>query len=199
MKTEYTIIRRKVKHARISVSPELVVKVVVPLRYGERELLRLIDEKESWIIKTLAHFRELGARRIALETNEILYLGKPIARPFESGNTQASLEAWYKHEAKRTISARVAVFASYYGFIYNKIIIRGSKTRWGTCSIKKNVAFNWRLIKAPADIIDYVILHELTHTVVFDHSKRFWDRLAMSYPNHKAAKQWLKDHGPGLY
>ncbi len=199
MKVEFSVIRRKVKHARISVSPELVVKVIVPLRYGESNLLRLIDEKEAWIIKTLAYFRELTARRIALETNEILYLGKPITRPSESGITASSLEAWYKHEAKHYIPRRVAELASEYDFGYNKIIIRSAKTRWGTCSIKKNVAFNWRLIKAPADIIDYVILHELTHTVVFDHSKRFWDMLARFYPDHKAAKKWLKDHGPELY
>ena len=186
------------RHARINVNHELRVLVVIPMRYSQAELQILLAEKRKWIEKQLAFFSKGRESFIELIPGEILFLGKAI-RPHIPITNKAELEEWYREEARKYITERLEVFAFQYGFTYNRVFIRGSKTKWGTCSRKKNLGFNWRLIKAPEAIIDYVILHELTHTLVFDHSKKFWNTLERFYPDHKAAKKWLKDFGAALY
>ena len=73
--------------------------------------------------------------------------------------------------------------------------ISGAKTRWGSCSAKKNINLNWRLILAPPKVIDYVIAHELSHTVHMNHSKQFWAHVEGMIPDHRRYRKWLKDHG----
>jgi hypothetical protein len=185
---ELQIIRRKVKRARITISGAGEVKVVVPLRFPEAMLRSFLKEREDWIKKHLERFQK---NRIPLRSDEFLYLGKPM-RPslFEQGD-----EEWLLAEARRHISQRTKELAAEHGFSYNRITIRDARTRWGSCSQKKNLSFSWRLIKAPEFVIDYLILHELAHTVHMNHSKRYWALVERICPAYEKAEKWLKMYG----
>ena len=78
---------------------------------------------------------------------------------------------------------------------YDKIIITGAMKRWGSCSSKGNLNFAWRLVMAPIDIIDYVVVHELSHIVHRNHSKRFWEQVETIFPDYKIKRKWLKEYG----
>lgn len=81
---------------------------------------------------------------------------------------------------------------------YNRIFIRSQKTRWGSCSRLKNLSFNWRLVMAPIEVIDYLIVHEMAHIEEMNHSASFWRLVEKACPDYKAHRRWLKEHGPAL-
>ena len=114
---------------------------------------------------------------------------------FKEKNSQL---AWYRNEARKYLEHRAQELAESHGFHYNKIFIRSQKTRWGSCSKRKNLSFNWKLIKSPLFVIDYLILHELVHTEFMNHSKQYWHKVHALYPEYKIASQWLKEHGRDL-
>jgi predicted metal-dependent hydrolase len=104
----------------------------------------------------------------------------------------ALLESWYRYQAQRLIGQKTVALSRQIGFKFGRLTLRGQKTRWGSCSNKKNLSFNWRLIMAPATIMDYIILHELVHTEIMNHSPAYWARLSSLYPQFRSAKAWLK-------
>ena len=189
-----TIARRKVRNARISINHELQITVVIPLWYREKDLHQLIAEKQKWIEKQLVHFRQEQKYIPRLGDGEILYLGDTIRPEFDVADKKL-LQSWYLAKARELYEVRIKALASEYGFTYSKLTLRNQKTRWGSCSKKKNISLNWKLIKTPLYVIDYVILHELTHTQYFDHSKSFWQKLEQVCPEYKTALHWLKKYG----
>ncbi len=196
-KDTYTIQRKKVKYARITIHPDSKVKITIPLRYSDSDLILFLAEKANWINKHVSCFSADREKYLSLEAGEIEFLGKPFRPSFDISKT--SLTTWYKNQAKHYFGNRITELAREFGYSFNKVSIRDAKTRWGSCSIKKNISLNWRLMKAPPEIIDYVILHELAHTVVFNHSKFFWSKLAETYPHYKSARIWLKRFGKFLH
>ena len=195
--TPYTIIRRRVKHARISINPASEVRIVIPLYYRQRDLEKLLEEKEKWIAKQLAHFAKERENIIALKPGEILFFGEIRKVDFDTSSA-LRLKRWYMEQANEYFSKRITEIAFHYGFTFNKMTVRGQKTRWGSCSRKKNISLNWKLMKAPPFIIDYLIIHELTHTQIFNHSKAFWAKVSGIMPDYKKAEAWLKKHGKHL-
>jgi hypothetical protein len=209
---EFIIERRRVKHARIIVNRQLQVKLVVPRQFTRNQVHELIHEKSAWIEKQLKHFSKIQKARIRLDKGEILYQGEIYRfqlhpdlssrvvvdlklRTITSGLNllnPALLETWCRQAARRQIETKVRTWSRQYGFQYNRLTVRGQKTRWGSCSSKGNLSFNWKLIKAPEAIMDYIILHELTHTEILNHSPSYWARLSAIYPQYYTAKNWLK-------
>ena len=106
-----------------------------------------------------------------------------------------SLINWYKEMALDLFLKRLDFWKEKMNVSVNKVIVKQFKARWGSCSIQKNISLNWILIKAPLDIIDYVIVHECCHLVYFNHSKQFWDLVKQFIPDYKQKKQWLKQYG----
>lgn len=104
------------------------------------------------------------------------------------------LIAWYKEQAYQKISERVDWHSSLSGLKYNKIKISDAQKRWGSCSAKGNLNFNWRLIMAPLRVIDYVVVHELAHLEENNHSKRFWNKIKIMLPDYEQYKEWLKEN-----
>jgi predicted metal-dependent hydrolase len=102
---------------------------------------------------------------------------------------------WYKRRAYETISQRVRLYAQKRGFEYNKINITNAQKRWGSCSHQGNLSFAWRLIMAPLSIVDSVVVHELVHLEVKNHSKEFWNKVGILDPEYKEHKNWLKSNG----
>jgi len=102
---------------------------------------------------------------------------------------------WYKRRAYKTISQRVRLYAQKRGFEYNKINITNAQKRWGSCSHQGNLSFSWRLIMAPLPIIDSVVVHELVHLEMKNHSKAFWNKVISLDPEYKEHEEWLKNNG----
>jgi|SRR5690606_38331471 len=105
---------------------------------------------------------------------------------------------YLKKEAKKIIFNRVKELSEKYGFKINKIAVRDQSTRWGSCSSSKNINMNWRLIFAPTDVMDYVIIHELSHTVEMNHSKSFWNVVEGIMPDWRKKRRWLRENERNL-
>ena len=101
---------------------------------------------------------------------------------------------WYMGRAKEKISERVQKYAGPIGIIPQKIIIRHQEKRWGSCSHSGVLRFNWKVIMAPISVLDYVIVHELCHLVIKDHSDKFWNKLSSIVPDYRKKRQWLKEN-----
>jgi len=109
------------------------------------------------------------------------------------------LEKWYRREAKAIILEKVNEFAKQMHVNYQEISIKDQKSRWGSCSSKKNLNFNWRIIMCPEPVCDYVIIHELCHLTHMNHSPNFWGLVEKYCPAYKQYKKWLKDNYEILY
>lgn len=109
-----------------------------------------------------------------------------------------TLDHRYRNEARTKITARVEYYHSITGGHYTSITIRDQKTRWGSCSSRGTLSFNYRLIFAPPKVLDYVVVHELCHLTHMDHSKNFWNMVGSIMPEYKEYRQWLKEHGSEL-
>ncbi|MBT6068867.1 M48 family metallopeptidase [Candidatus Peregrinibacteria bacterium] len=107
-----------------------------------------------------------------------------------------TIEKLYRKYAKEHFTQRLEELnAEYYGFKYGDIRVKNQRTRFGSCSSKRNLNFNWRVIMAPRKIVDYLLIHELCHTKEMNHSKKFWDLVEHACPNYKAHRTWLKKRG----
>lgn len=125
--------------------------------------------------------------------------GQEIIRltPAEARRLEA-IKHRYREEARRKFEERVAYYHPLTGGNYTSITIRDQKSRWGSCSSRGTLSFNYRLIFAPPVILDYVVVHELCHLTHMNHSKAFWNKVASVMPDYKVHRQWLKDHGHEL-
>lgn len=109
-----------------------------------------------------------------------------------------TLEKRYKNDARATLKARTDYYLTITGGSYTSISIRDQKTRWGSCSSRGTLSYNYRLIFAPREVLDYVVVHELCHLTYLNHSKDFWNKVASVMPDYKVHKNWLKEHGHEL-
>lgn len=111
---------------------------------------------------------------------------------------KSTLEISYRKAAREHFTKRLEHFTETYNLTYRKMRISGAKTRWGSCSVRKNINLNWRLMLAPLEIVDYVIAHELSHTIHMNHSKQFWAHVEAMIPNHRRYRKWLKENSTSL-
>ncbi len=114
-------------------------------------------------------------------------------------NLRTQLERWYKLEAEQVIKSRVEHYCQGLGWKPPKVFIRDQKKRWGSCNAKGELRFNWRLVMAPLELLDYVVVHEMAHLKVLDHSPKFWRLVEQIMPDYKTQHQALHDLGPSLY
>ncbi len=179
----YTVIKSRRKTCSLNISPDGGLTLRVPLNTSGREIRHILLEKQHWII---THYLE------ALERAK----SRPVSGLSET--QRAALEKRYIAAAKEYFPKRAAYFQSLTGGEYHRITIRDQKTRWGSCSAKGTLNFNWRLMLAPPAVLDYVVVHELCHLTHMDHSPAFWQAVADVCPDYRAHRQWLKDHGHEL-
>lgn len=104
------------------------------------------------------------------------------------------LRNFYRHQGRKRIEARTKVFSEKMNLFPKELTFRSQKTRWGSCSASGNLSFNWRLIVAPPEVIDYVIVHELAHLKHHNHSQNFWNLVASVLPDYRNLRKWLRDH-----
>jgi predicted metal-dependent hydrolase len=210
-------------HARIQVDAS-GVEVVVPRRFPLRSVEPFVEEKRPWIERTLRRIREseeLFPPARLCDGGEVPYLGErlSLAVRVEPARSRAhvarrgselrvalgpeiplrgALEAWYRRRAREEVAPRLDAAVARGGRSYSSLQIRGQRTRWASCSTSGAMSFNWRLLLAPAEILDYVVEHEVAHLDVQDHSPRFWKLLASRVPRWREHERWLRAHGHAL-
>jgi len=106
-----------------------------------------------------------------------------------------AMEKWYRKKADRIINDRVGLYIEKIGKRPQVVKVKEQKRRWGSCTAKSKLYFNWRIIMAPGGIIDYVVVHEMSHLVHANHSKKFWQKVESVLPDYKKRRKWLKDNG----
>ncbi|MCM1385827.1 MAG: M48 family metallopeptidase [Bacillus sp. (in: Bacteria)] len=178
-----TVIRSKRYTYSITVREDCSIILRVPLQASKQQIEQIAEEKSHWIITHYLKARE--------ERENSPHSDLPEAQ-------RIALEKRYKEAARNYIPKRVAYYQPLTGGTYNRITIRSQRTRWGSCSGKGTLSFNWRLMLAPPAILDYVVVHELCHLTHMDHSPAFWEAVKSVYPNYKSARKWLKEHGNEL-
>jgi predicted metal-dependent hydrolase len=203
----------RARRVRVTVDGAGDVEVVLPARAAERRAAEAVRELEPWIQR-----RRRAAARAAAEVarapGTLPYLGASLRLVPERGRTRvhrrgglllvpaqdvhAALERWYRRQARTEISARLDAATARAGTRYAGLTIRGQKTRWGSCSSSGAMSFNWRLLLAPAAVLDYVVEHEACHLEVMDHSPRFWRLLESRVPDWRRHAAWLRRYGATL-
>lgn len=220
MYTDYSIVYSRRKTVRITVERDRSVVVRAPLGMPPEKIQEVIDRKSFWLFEKTRHsqkYEQVLPSKEFVSGATIPYLGETyqldlIAENFDgvlfdnkflissSSQSQAPqlLIDWYIEEAKRIIIPRVQRFASLMGAVYNSANVIDLKYRWGSCTPKNNLHFNWRLIKAPLRVIEYVIVHELAHLLEPNHTQSFWQIVKTQVPDYERSKTWLKENGPLL-
>jgi predicted metal-dependent hydrolase len=206
----YTVRRSdRARKVRVVVEPTGAVEVVLPRRAAQREAAAAVSELRPWIERRLA---EADAVRDRLAAREGLpYLGETLLPRREPGRTRAhrrgdvllygdraQIERWYRRMARDEVAPRLDEAVAALGVSYRSVRIANQRTRWGSCSTNGAMSFNWRLLLAPPEILDYVVWHEACHLVHMDHSRAFWSLLERHRPDYRVARRWLRDHGPTL-
>ena len=212
----YTVVRREVKHARLKVREDGSVQLFVPVCFTDNDIDALLMKKAGWIASKQNFFEQKV--KILLQRNEILLFGNRYSYFYdtkfknkviinhESKTIQAQRDLldteiqdhWLKDLAKKYITARVEKLSDSLLLPYNKLYIRSPRKKWGNCSAEKNISVNWRIIKAPKFVIDYVIIHELCHTIIMKHTVKFHTLLQSHCPDCDAAQKWLDKYGNSL-
>jgi predicted metal-dependent hydrolase len=215
----------RARYARIEVDAE-GVRVIVPQRMPLREVAPFVAGKQRWIERTLRRYRqaEEEAPQVRLvDGGTVPYLGEELVldvrvepgrvRPHVkrhgdglrvkvgSGGQAAvrdALERWYRRQAKEEVAWRLDDATARAGTDYTSLSIRGQRTRWASCSNRGAMSFNWRLLLAPEEILDYVVEHEVAHLEVLGHSHRFWSLVARRCPDYKRHERWLRRYGQTL-
>lgn len=195
------------------------VEAIVPQGVSEQRLQEFVQSKRDWIVRMTQHYTKIKERS-GHEDGTIYYLGSkyhyhivkdrlPSAIISDSLRTitfhvadrrsyKKEIERWYKEQTARIIEERLSQIAARTGLSYNKFSIKKQSSRWASCSKKRNLNFNLLLAAAPVDVIDYVIVHELAHTVELNHSKRFWQVVQDADPAYKEHRTWLEDHSSAI-
>ena len=160
---------KRAKRLNISINSTARIRVAMPKGVTMQKAMEFLHNKESWIKKTLNKIQACSIKN----------------------NQYKNIDTKY---ASNYLLNRLDVLAQLHGFRYNRVTIRNQKTRWGSCSSKNNINLNIQLINLPLKLIDYVILHELVHTIVKNHSEIFWNTLENFVINSKILDKQLKKY-----
>lgn len=164
---------KKSKTIKLTINTTGSVVLTFPMRMDVQEAEKFLIAKSGWILKKLRYLAK-----------------KEVLMP---ANIHHKDEKIYKQQAKSLILQKIDYFNRFYKFPINNITIRNKKTSWGSCSKKGNLSFNYKIIFLPAELIDYIVVHELCHLKEFNHSKKFWSLVEETQPNFLALRKRLKN------
>lgn len=216
----FNLQRNKRKTLSIYVEPNGEINVLAPEKISEDELNQIIQKKSYWIYKSLSELEELNSTSVNREIKNgegFLYLGKSYKLTIKKNlNQPLSLRQgrfhldkdylddskeyfinFYKIKGKKHIQQRVDYFKNKIGVSPNSIRVIDLQNRWGSCS-DKYINFHWKIMMAPMQIIDYIIVHELAHLIETRHNDKFWEIVESVIANYKARKDWLRANGASL-
>jgi predicted metal-dependent hydrolase len=211
------LIHSRRKTVAIIIQPDGSLTVRAPLRMSNIHIQEFVQSHAEWIRvkRAQAEAAPPPPKKHYNDGETFLYLGKETPLTIVAHQQPAltfsgtgfhlaksslpkarqTFIRWYKAQALLVIFGQVALHAKQYKFTYRKIRISSARTRWGSCSSNGTLCFTWRLIMAPPEVIDYVVVHELAHTQIKNHSRNFWNRVAEIMPEYKQQLAWLKKNG----
>lgn len=177
MKVPYTVIRsdRRTLAIEIKQGPEVIVRA--PRRMRMKDIEQFIEMKKRWIIE------KYTAALVDKSAEDKMKIPEYMT------------QEWLRTEGAARFQKKITEWAQRMQIDYGRVSIRDQKTRWGSCSSKGNLNFNWRLLMMPEEIMDYVIVHELAHRREMNHSQRFWRIVETYIPDYQNRLQWLKENG----
>ena len=223
----YTLkVSPRARHLRLVIRHERGLEVVVPRGTTHARVEQVLRDKARWVLTTLDRIeRELAAAAPPplLSGNLLPCVGRTLTLAIRPGapagrfraalavdvltltvadtrqeTIRAALETWYRRRAREVFAERLAICNAAYGYTFGRVSIKEQKSRWGSCSRKGNLNFNWRLLLAPLPVLDYVVTHELAHLRELNHSPRFWQLVARGCPDYLVHRRWLRQHGREL-
>ena len=214
-------VKRSSKRTKVTITIERDRMIVVhaPNRASDEAIARIVEAKRHWIYEKTQHSQKYTGRphppgKELVNGESALYLGRSYrievvdqeiegvrfdhrflipASPVPHKN--GAMREWYVTRAKQRILPRVVGQARELGVSFGQARIVDSRYRWGSCTVRNNINLNWRLIKAPIFVIDYVVAHELAHLLEPNHTPRFWNIVKTQVPTMDRARNWLREHG----
>lgn len=225
-RVDYLVVRSKAaRRLRLRVGPN-GIEVVQPAERNDEDVSAFVGHNEAWILDQLERVERLRTvgRPERRQIDEILFRGEPTRVRVETTETRArgnlveftngtivvrrgttsqtpvarSLENWLRKQARAELGLRLAAVTTRLGQSPRRVYVMGQRTKWGGCSSRRNLSFNWRLILAPDFVLRYLVTHEAVHLAVPDHSARFWLTVQGLCRETERAKQWLRANGQKL-
>jgi len=215
--------RRETVSISVDLADGVIVKA--PEGLDSAAVDEVVRNKAPWVVQRLAAFEELGPvpePHEFMSGETFTYLGRQyrlLVRP-EAGRRGASvklkgawleatvpaqgeqaplvhqaLQAWYRRLAAQRLPERVRLYTGKLGIDEPAVLVRDQQKRWGSCTAKGELRFNWRIVMGPMSLVDYVVAHEVCHLVVANHSAAFWKLLGTILPDHEARKERLRVEG----
>ncbi|WP_194093823.1 M48 family metallopeptidase [Marivivens aquimaris] len=209
-------LRRSTRARRISLRISRVdgrVTLTIPKKVSEAEGMAFAREREEWLRGHLSEMsgvnvvgigskvpvrgilREVTAgqgRSIAMNDSQLIVPGDPA-------RAGVRVQAMLKTMARDALAEASDRYAAKVGKQYNKITLRDTRSRWGSCTSRKDLMYSWRLIMAPAEVLEYVAAHEVAHLVEMNHSDAFWNVVEGIYPDYRKVRHWLRVNGQDLH
>lgn len=223
---EFSLTRKKRKTISIKIEEDEAVSVSAPLRASKEIILLVVKNRAHWIIEKQKEIRERGSKKVRrdfAQGSTFMYLGKecPLdlildesrknifvefndkfkiyTNTMEEEKIRLALEKWYRCETLKIVPKRIDYYCDNFKDKVTNIRVKEQKRRWASCTGKNAILFNWRISMARADVIDYIVVHEMCHMDHRNHSKYFWNRVAEIMPDFKEKHEWLKLNGMNLY
>lgn len=214
-------IQRSAKRRKLTITVERDRSVVVhaPEGISDEKIRQVVEAKRQWIYEKVGHpqkyqnlphppgkelvngesalylGRQYRIEMVKTGLSEIQFSQRFLIPVTQRQKREETLKEWYISKAKEKIVPRVKYHARELGVHFSGVKIVDNRYRWGSCTVNNNVNFNWRLIKAPMFVIDYIIIHELTHLIETNHTLRFWNIVRAQSPTMEKAKTWLRENG----
>tara|TARA_R110002094_G_scaffold9362_1_gene18900 strand:- start:981 stop:1715 length:735 start_codon:yes stop_codon:yes gene_type:complete len=200
------------------------VSVVVPVNTSAEKIDQLLAAKCQWIKEKITLHQEMtpASSKRYISGEACSYLGRNYRLKVETGNfapvkllngrlvvtvptgaeqphmVRNALVRWYKRQAEQKLTEKVKRFAPMVGVEPSGVGVRTFKSRWGSCTAKGKLEFNWQIMMAPNRMVDYVVIHELCHLIRHDHSPEFWQEMARVMPDYPRCRGWLKENACNL-
>lgn len=220
MQLEYEIKFSKRKTLNITVERDRKIIVRAPHNLSLEKIEEIVQSKRQWLKEKINHAQKYPVDtkpKEFISGETLLYLGRNYQllvvdeaiegiefnqrfRISKVNQEKANklFKAWYMKQALIKIEPMATMFAKNLGVKFNEFKTSQMKYRWGSCTPNNNIIFNWRIIKAPIYVLEYLVAHELVHLIEDNHTPRFWNILSIQVPNYQKAKNWLKENGHQL-
>ncbi len=204
----------KARNIKISVSGKSGLLVTIPMRASEERALQFLEQNKNWVEKQLNRQAQKPTYNFNFLSGTAKYLGEDCQidvdiglrdyaalangrvilqlRQREEKNAKRALTRFYKRQARKIFEERTVIHAAALNVATQRIAIRGQTTKWGSCSHRGNLNFNWKLVMAPLHVIDYLIIHELSHLKHFNHGEQFWQTVEQFCPGYNLCEEWLE-------
>jgi predicted metal-dependent hydrolase len=217
---DFEVIYRKRKTMSIQIEPGGEVKVIAPVFLKEQQVLDTVRTKAKWIVEKqyeISSINENKIKRDAVNGECYLYLGQEYILSLDINDNYKNIEAklvekniivntytrdtntikltlekFYREKTLEKVKERVNYYQEYFEVEPRNIKVKEQKKRWGSCTYKNDLLFNWRISMAPANVLDYIVVHEMSHMIHKNHSKSFWGKVESVLPDYKERHNWLK-------